>query len=219
MKVEIRNNSVVLDGYVNVPQKDSRVLPSPRGKFVEQIMSKVFQRALDRTDNVDVLFNHKNDRKLGSIKDGNLQIYEDNVGLRAIATITDEEVISLAKSDSLKGWSFGFVANKDRWEDSGGIQRRYIEDLDLLEISVLSVTPAYYATSIEARGDEMVVAEQRFDTFDSRGFVNKEDESKEDPKEEETETEQEELVEESQEPPDYTLIEKIIEYLKFGGIK
>ena len=37
MKIEIRNNSIVLDGYVNAVCRDSRVLPSPRGKFVEQI--------------------------------------------------------------------------------------------------------------------------------------------------------------------------------------
>jgi uncharacterized protein len=163
MKVEIRNNSVVLDGYVNVPARDSRMLPSPRGKFVEQIMPKVFERALGRTENVDLLFNHKSDRKLGSTIDGNLKIYEDAVGLRAIATVTDEEIINKARNNELRGWSFGFICREDRWAEQDGVQRRFVDDLDLLEVSILDVTPAYYATSIESRGDDTVITEQRFE--------------------------------------------------------
>lgn len=201
MKVEIRDNSVTLDGYVNVPARDSRMLPSPKGKFVEQIMPKVFERALGRADNVDLLFNHKKDRKLGSIKDGNLEIYEDNVGLRAICTVTDEEVIQKAKKNELRGWSFGFIAKQDRWDDTGSIQRRYVEELDLLEVSILSVTPAYYATSIESRGEELLIHEQRFEEVEVR--VN---EIKESPKPSEEDIKQ--MV---------FLREKEIELLKIKG--
>lgn len=177
MKVEIRENSVILDGYVNVTARDSRVLPSARGKFIEQMMPTVFQRALDKADNVDLLFNHKADRKLGSIGEGNLKLYEDSIGLRAIATITDQEVISKAVNDELRGWSFGFITNSDKWEQ-GDISRRYVSDIDLLEVSILSITPAYIATSIEARGDEQVVKEQRFVEVESEKD-NPDDETKE----------------------------------------
>jgi hypothetical protein len=163
MKVEIRDNSVILDGYVNVVSRDSRVLPSIRGKFVEQMVPSVFKRALEKADNVDLLYNHKNDRKLGSISEGNLELYEDSIGLRAIAKVDDPEVVELAKNKSLRGWSFGFIANEDKWEDGGDVQRRYVSDIDLLEVSILSVTPAYIATSIEARGDEEVIKELRYE--------------------------------------------------------
>lgn len=166
MKIEIRGNQVKLDGYVNVPMRESRILPSPRGPFIEKIEPKVFERALQRADDVELLFNHDKNRKLGSIKQGNLELYEDNIGLRAIATITDEEIVEKAKNNKLKGWSFGFIANKDEWEEGkDGIQRRTIKDLDLLEVSILDKTPAYIATSVEVRNDKSVITEQRNEEF------------------------------------------------------
>ena len=156
----------MLDGYVNAVGRDSRVLPSPKGKFIEQIRPKTFQRALERADNVDLLFNHQKNRKLGSTKEGNLELYEDNIGLRAIATVSDDEVIKKAKNGELRGWSFGFYTNKDSWEEGpDGIQRRYLEDIDLLEVSILDKTPAYIATTIEQRGEEDVLTETRGEDF------------------------------------------------------
>ena len=148
MKVEIRNNSVTLDGYVNVVDRESRVLPSPRGVFKEVITPGAFEKALNATSNVDLLFNHDETRKLGSTVEGNLQLYEDNVGLRAIATITDQEVIQKAMNNELQGWSFGFIATNDEWTESDGIQKRYVKDMELKEVSILDCTPAYVATSI-----------------------------------------------------------------------
>ena len=52
MKIEIRNNSIVLDGYVNAVCRDSRILPSPHGKFVEQIKATVWERALEKAEDV-----------------------------------------------------------------------------------------------------------------------------------------------------------------------
>lgn len=160
MKIEIRNNSVVLDGYVNVHTRDSRELPSPRGKFVEQIMPKAFSDSLQKRAEVDLLFNHRSDRKLGSTGD-NLQLFEDAIGLRAICIVNDPEVVEKAKRNELRGWSFGFIATEQRWEEAdNGLQRRFVNGLDLLEVSILDVTPAYVSTTIEARGE---VAEQRFE--------------------------------------------------------
>lgn len=162
MQVEIRNDSIHIEGYVNVVERDSRVLPSPRGKFIEQVKAKTFQRALDRQDNVNLLFNHKADRQLGSTKDGNLKLWEDQIGLRAMADITDTEVIQKAKENKLTGWSFAFTTIKDSWSDGqDGMQHRYLEDITLPEVSILSVTPAYIATSIESRGEDTVITEHR----------------------------------------------------------
>jgi HK97 family phage prohead protease len=166
MRIEIRGNQVLLDGYVNAVDRESRILPSARGPFKEKIVPGTFQRALDRTDNVDLRFNHDEHRQLGSIKNGNLQLYEDNIGLRAIATITDEEVMQKARDGKLTGWSFGFIDRKPNWQDGpDGIQRRYLEDIELLEVSILDKTPAYIATSVEARGEEDVITESRSDEF------------------------------------------------------
>lgn len=201
MRIEIRGNQVLLDGYVNAVDRESRVLPSPRGRFKERIKPKTFERALQNADDVELRFNHDKSRKLGSIKEGNLQLYEDNIGLRAIATVTDDAVIQKARNNELRGWSFGFIDNKPNWEDApDGIQRRTLEDIDLLEVSILDKTPAYIATSIEARGEDSVISEQRSDEFKAEieDFSQQTEEKRE---------------------VDYSLYEKEIEFLKLKGGK
>ncbi|MGF7059280.1 HK97 family phage prohead protease [Brassicibacter mesophilus] len=168
MRIEIRNDSVLLDGYVNAVDRDSKPIITARGKCVERIEPRAFQKALERAENVDLLLNHNKDRKLGSIKEGNLELFEDNIGLRAICTVTDSEVIQKAKEKKLKGWSFGMFANKDRIEErSDSIPRRYVEDLDLFEVSIIDnrMSPCYIGTSIEQRADKEVITEQRGDVF------------------------------------------------------
>lgn len=109
MRIELRSdNNILIDGYVNAVARDSRIMPSINGEFVEQVVPGTFHKALSRARNVDLLLNHNESRKLGSIIEGNLKLFEDNIGLRAIATITDEEVIEKAIAGKLKGWSFGF---------------------------------------------------------------------------------------------------------------
>ncbi|WP_142323740.1 HK97 family phage prohead protease [Bacillus thuringiensis] len=162
MKIEVRGNQVILDGYVNVVDRESRILPSPRGYFKERIVPKTFEKALKKAKNVDLLFNHDKNRNLGSIENGNLELYEDNIGLRAIATVTDEQVIEKARNEELRGWSFGFISEKDSWEEGeAGVQKRSIEELELLEVSILDMTPAYVATSIETRGENTAMIEMR----------------------------------------------------------
>jgi HK97 family phage prohead protease len=170
MRIELRSDSVVLDGYVNVTLRESRILPSPRGQFVEEIKPKTFERALMNTDSVDLLFNHDRNRKLGSTKEGNVELSEDNVGLRAIATVTDAEVMKKAKAGELRGWSFGFASLKDEWSTrADGMQKRSIEELELYEVSVLDKTPAYIATSIEARGEsDSILTETRSEEFQAK---------------------------------------------------
>jgi HK97 family phage prohead protease len=196
MKVEIRNNSVNISGYVNVALRDSRRLPSNRGIFVEQIEPQVFQRALGRNDDVKLLFNHREDRLLGSQKTGNLTLREDAIGLYAECTVNDPEVVEKARNNELRGWSFGFISRQDEWLSDTNPQRRFIKDLDLLEVSVLSVTPAYTAMSLESRGEETVIIEQRFDEFEKI-----------------------KVRDDIPEPVNYAVFEKQIEILKLRGGK
>lgn len=164
MRVEIRNDSVLIDGYVNAVGRDSKPIPYINGKFIEQIEPKAFDKALSKADNVNLLLNHDESRKLGSTEEGSLELFEDNIGLRAICTISDKEVMDKAKRGELRGWSFGFAVDKDRWEDTNkGYQRRYVEDLELFEVSILDnrKKPAYAGTSIEMRDDRQVLCECR----------------------------------------------------------
>jgi HK97 family phage prohead protease len=146
----------VISGYVNAVARESRILPSPKGRFIESIMPKTFQKALLKAENVLLLFNHDRNKKLGSIKEGNLELREDSIGLYATATVTDQEVIESARKGLLKGWSFGMAVNNDKWqENEDGIARRFIDDLDLVEVSVLTKVPAYVATTIESRQEDV----------------------------------------------------------------
>lgn len=170
MRIEIRNDSVVLDGYVNAVDRESKPIPSVKGKFIEKIKPGAFQRSLKKRLNVDLLLNHDEKRKLGSTLDGNLELFEDSIGLRAICTITDSEVIEKAKNKQLRGWSFGFYTKKDKWEKfKDGYDKRIVEELDLFEVTIVDNTrnPAYSATSIEMRNNEEVLSENRLTDFNS----------------------------------------------------
>ena len=102
MRIEIRNDSIILDGYVNAVGRWSRPLPSPNGEFKERIEPKTFERALQKAKNVDLLFNHIKEKRLGSTSEGNLNLYEDNIGLRAIATVSDSRRNGKSEEKSLK---------------------------------------------------------------------------------------------------------------------
>ena len=167
MKVEIREEEVVITGYVNAIERYSKpIRENLRGKirvFIERIKSGVFKTALKRNDDVKVLLNHNHDRVLATTKDGSAKLEEDNIGLRAEVTITDKEIIEKARNNQLVGWSFGFYANSDEIGTEGEFESRTVTDLDLIEVSILDDTksPAYYGTSIEARSENEKVLEYR----------------------------------------------------------
>lgn len=164
MRIEIRSDSVLIEGYVNAVARDSRPIRDRKtGKrFVEQIAPGVFERAVKRND-VDLLLDHDATRVLGSTKT-NLTLYEDNIGLRARAEITDPEVIQKAREKKLRGWSFGFL-ERDASEEElpNGLRRRYVEDMILKEVSIIDEKklPVYEGTSIETRaaGEEVLTPE------------------------------------------------------------
>lgn len=193
MKVEVRNDSVVISGYVNAVERWSKPLKGNlRGmmmRFIEKIKAGTFKNALKRNNSVKVLLNHDPDREIANTSNGTAILEEDNIGLRAEATITDPEVVEKAKNNKLVGWSFGFYSNADDVDESGKIATRTVTDMDLVEVSILDDTrsPAYNATSIEARSEGGEVIEIREFT---------EEETEEVTEEESTETEQTETTEE-----------------------
>ena len=172
MNVEVRNDSVVISGYVNSVERWSKPLRANlRGitqRFVEKIKAGVFRTALKRNDNVKVLLNHNHDRELANTKDGTATLEEDNIGLRAEVTITDAEVVEKAKNHKLVGWSFGFYSNSDEVAQEATMATRTVTDMDLVEVSILDDTksPAYYGTSIETRSEDGAMIEIRENVAD-----------------------------------------------------
>lgn len=164
MKIEIRNDSTVIDGYVNAVERESRLIMDVQGNFKEKIKAGTFEKALKRAENVRMLLNHDKDRVLANTKDGTLELYEDSIGLRARATITDSEVMEKAKKGELRGWSFGFIAHADEWEKRDNAPSiRTLTDIELTEVSLIDNTrlPAYVGTSVETRDGKDVLNEVR----------------------------------------------------------
>lgn len=154
MKVEIRADGLHISGYVNVPGRESRPVITPRGKVIEVIEQRAFQRALQKVDNIDLMVDHE--RKIASTKEGNLKVWEDEIGLRAEALVTDAEVIEAAKAHKLKGWSFNMMKVVDEIEERAGkLPLRRVKDFIMTEITLaLRKLPVYSATSIEVRAEE-----------------------------------------------------------------
>lgn len=161
MKIEVRaDNTVHVEGYVNVPGRDSRPLRDGQGVYIEQVTPGTFGKALAAGNPVELRFNHQ--RTLGSTTDGTIELREDAVGLHASAVIQDGELVEKARRKELRGWSFGFVKRADRWEGESP-RRRYLDEIELREVSILDKTPAYIATSIETRDGDDVLVEFRED--------------------------------------------------------
>lgn len=156
MKISIRADSVEIEGYVNAIERNSKPLMSRMGQFIERICKGAFKKALKRNDDVKILLNHDPSRELGSTKQGNLELEEDNIGLKARAIITDKEVVDKARSGDLVGWSFGFTDREVENTIERGMPLRAVKDLNLEEVSILdrTKTPAYDGTLIMARDND-----------------------------------------------------------------
>jgi len=196
-KAEIRADGLHISGYVNVPGRESRPVLTRHGKVVEVIEQRAFQRAIDKSDNIDLKLDHE--RVIASTSKGNLKVYEDAVGLRAEAVITDEETIQGARGKKLKGWSFNMMNVKDELEERAGkLPLRRVKDFIMTEITLaLRKNPVYSSTSIELRADEEMEIEVR--TEDTEISVN-------------------DMVETPKKTIDYTEFENRIQRMKGEGI-
>ena len=160
MRIELRADSVLIEGYVNAVARDSRPMRDrdTGQRFVEQIVPGAFRRALEQNE-VDLLLDHDNNRKLGSTQT-NLSLTEDAIGLKARAEITDPEVIQKAREKKLRGWSFGFHELDASEEDMPN-------GMKLVEVSLIDEkkVPCYTGTSIETRASgEAVVTTDLLET-------------------------------------------------------
>lgn len=204
---------------MNAIERNSKPLMSRVGQFIERICKGAFKKALKRNNDVHILLNHDWGRDLGSTKQGNLELEEDNIGLRVRACITDKDVIEKARNGELVGWSFGFQDREVENTIERGMPYRAVKDLDLAEVSILDKrkTPAYDGTLIMARDDTDEIHFRGEDFIDK--VVVREEISKEDKKEEDNEMKnndnkeepkQQEVVEEI----DYSKYEEMIKEMK-----
>ena len=166
MKAEIRADGLHISGYVNVPGRQSRPVFTPRGKVIETIEQRAFQRAIEKANGINLMLDHE--KKIASTTDNTLTVYEDAVGLRAEALVTDAETIQGAKEGKLKGWSFNMMNVKDEVEERAGqLPLRRVKDFDMSEITlVMRKNPVYSSTSLEVRAGEDAEIEIRAEISD-----------------------------------------------------
>jgi HK97 family phage prohead protease len=89
-----------------------------------------FAKALERTSDVSLLWQHKADAVIGTIE----HLSEDERGLRVIAALGDTRAVRLLESGKVNGLSFGYRVREAK---SAGAHRELIE-LDLIEVSLVA---------------------------------------------------------------------------------
>lgn len=193
MKIEIRSEDcAVISGYVNAVERRSKVMMRPGAPpFREIVKPGTFRKSLDRGNPVELMLNHQ--RTLCDTGSG-LELREDNVGLHACAIVTDKETVDAARSGKLTGWSFGFMCLHDNWSSGdGGVELRELDDIRLDEVSILTdvKSPAYIATSVEVRDDELLERRMTEDTA--------------------------EIADNTPTSPDFTVMKAELELLSLGG--
>ena len=104
MNIEVRADGARITGYVNVREKKSRPVITPRGKVIEP---RAFAEAINRAGNITVTVDHDKSHIYASTDDGTVTLKEDAIGLHADVLIKDKDLIELAKKGKIRGWSFG----------------------------------------------------------------------------------------------------------------
>lgn len=167
MKITRSKDTVTIEGYVNAVERNSKPLYQRGVWFVERIAAGAFSKAIKRAQNIKVLLNHDWDKELGDTN-SNLELEEDSIGLKARFTTSNPEVVRDADNGDFVGWSFGYKeipeAVEQYFDNEAGLPLRKVNDLNLLEVSLLDrrKTPAYAGTLVNVREDGSEEKEEVF---------------------------------------------------------
>jgi HK97 family phage prohead protease len=149
-----------ITGYIAVYNSPSEDL----GGYTEMLLPGCFDPI---PDDIPALVNHNIDLCIARTSSGTLQLASDDSGLSYSIDLPDTNAgrdlkVSVQRGD-VTGCSFGFICNEDDWissEDSTVL--RVIRSVELIEVSVGVVFPAYSATSSQVRSlPESIPAEFR----------------------------------------------------------
>jgi uncharacterized protein len=148
------NEPVVISGYAAVFNSKTSI-----GDFFEEVIAPgAFARTISENGDIRALFNHNWDHVLGRTKNGTLKIEEDNRGLKFEVELPNTSLArdlaeSLGRGD-INQCSFGFYATNDSWDYSVEPAVRTLNEVELYEISVVSI-PAYEDTEVALRSKEI----------------------------------------------------------------
>ncbi|GEK30320.1 peptidase U35 [Kurthia zopfii] len=136
----------VIGGYAAVFNSPTEI---GGGCFTEEIAPGAFSRAIAENSDIRALFNHDWNNVLGRTKSGTLQLSEDERGLKFEVTLPNTSLGRDLKESMQRGdineCSFGFIPTEEHWDYNVEPAKRMILEVDLFEISVVSI-PAYEDT-------------------------------------------------------------------------
>lgn len=136
----------VIGGYAAVFNSPTEI---GGGYFTEEIAPGAFSRAIADNSDIRALFNHDWNNVLGRTKSGTLQLSEDERGLKFEVTLPNTSLGRDLKESMQRGdineCSFGFIPTEEHWDYNVEPAKRMILEVDLFEISVVSI-PAYEDT-------------------------------------------------------------------------
>lgn len=124
------------------------------GDFTEVIAPGAFSASLARPGgDVLALLDHDPTRLLGRQASGTLRLEEGAAGLAfdlaLPQTTLGNDLLALVERGDVRGMSFGFRPVREDWPAR---DRRVLQAVDLIEISVIQAFAAYDATTVQARG-------------------------------------------------------------------
>ena len=147
--IEVREDEetggMLFEGYAAVFDSPSEPLP-----FIERIAKGAFRGSLKQRNDIKMLWNHDTGQILGSTRAGNLELREDERGLKVRAhlpnTTLGRDTAELLRSKIVDSMSFGFSVPRegDEWNSDG--TERTLKAVRLHEVSLV-VNPAYSATT------------------------------------------------------------------------
>lgn len=150
----------VIEGYFAVFNSETELFP---GAY-EEIDSEAFNSTL--SNDVRALINHDTGLVLGRNKSGTLDLKIDGRGLWGSIKINenDSDAVNLyerVKRGDVDQCSFGFniLSEETDFRDDGTVKWT-LKEIDLHEVSVVTF-PAYEATGVQARHDEVKQHEKR----------------------------------------------------------
>lgn len=148
-RIELRakydKDKLEFTGLVNNYQK-SKVLTRNGKQFREIISREVFQKALDKQPNIKLFINHQPYVDVAE----NIEVVAEEKGLIAKVKLLENAkgLFDGIKSNEFGEFSFGMKVLKDKWVSDGDVDLRIVEEIELVEISILNVEAAYKNTGV-----------------------------------------------------------------------
>lgn len=152
--IEVRatdTGAKVIEGYITKFNTRSQYMG-----FFETVAPTAFDKTLADGHNIFAMYNHNDDKILGSTRTSSLVLTTDNIGLRFSLTINSNvsyanDTYEMVKSGDIDGCSFGFIMNEDDWTMQGdGTDLRTLLDITLVECTITPF-PAYLDSQASCR--------------------------------------------------------------------